>query len=57
MRVLLSRGKAYRTVGGKSQDGLVTELRLAEAETIEHANEGLHRYLPKFDNRFGVPAE
>ncbi len=34
----------------------MTELRLAKAETIEDANEVLHRYLPRFDEQFGVPA-
>ena len=50
------KGRVER-VAGTFQDRLVTELRLAKAETMEHANEVLHGYLPRFDKHFGVPAE
>ena len=43
-------------MAGTFQDRLVTELRLAKAETIEDANEILHRYLPRFGGQFGVLA-
>ena len=51
-----AKGRVER-VAGTFQDRLVTELRLTKAETMEHANEVLHRYLPRFDEQFGVPAE
>ena len=50
-----AKGRVER-VAGTFQDRLVTELRLAKVETMEHANEVLHRYLPRFDEQFGVPA-
>ena len=38
------------------QDRLVKELRLAKASTLAEANQVLHRYLPLYNQRFGVPA-
>ncbi len=38
------------------QDRLVTELRLAGANTLEEANQVLAQFLPRFNQRFGVPA-
>ena len=35
----------------------MTELRLAGVTTIDEANEVLHRFLPRFNEKFGVPAE
>ena len=39
------------------QDRLVTELRLAGANTIGEANEVLQAFLPRFNARFAVAAE
>ena len=39
------------------QDRLVTELRLADASTIDRAKEVLQEFLPKFNARFAVAAE
>ena len=39
------------------QDRLVTELRLADASTIDQAEEVLQEFLPKFNARFAVVAE
>ena len=39
------------------QDRLVTELRLADASTIDQAKEVLPEFLPKFNARFAVAAE
>jgi molybdenum-dependent DNA-binding transcriptional regulator ModE len=38
------------------QDRLVKELRLAKASTLAEANQVLHRYLPLYNQRFGVQA-
>lgn len=38
------------------QDRLVSELRLAGAKTEEEANQALRCFLPRFNQRFGVPA-
>ena len=35
----------------------MTELRLAGVTTIDEANAVLHRFLPRFNEKFGVPAE
>ncbi|MCK4394809.1 ISNCY family transposase [Candidatus Bipolaricaulota bacterium] len=43
-------------VAGTFQDRLVTELRLAGASTLEEANRVLWEYLPRYNERFGVPA-
>ena len=54
-RLPQAKGRVERAAG-TFQDRLVTELRLAKAETMEDANEVLHRYLPRFDGQFGVLA-
>ena len=41
---------------GTFQDRLVSELRLANAGTLEEANGVLSEFLPRFNARFGVPA-
>ena len=41
---------------GTFQDRLVTELRLADATTIDDANHVLEGFLPRFNGRFKVPA-
>ena len=41
---------------GTLQDRLVTELRLAHAATINDANRVLDDFLPRFNERFRVPA-
>jgi transposase len=41
---------------GTLQDRLVSELRRAEAETVEEANVVLARHLPRHNARFAVPA-
>ena len=51
-----AKGRVERTAG-TFQDRLVTELRLAGVTTIDEANEVLHRFLPRFNEKFGVPAE
>ncbi len=38
------------------QDRLVSELRLAGAKTLLEANQVLKRFLPRFNQRFAVPA-
>ena len=40
---------------GTFQDRLVSELRLADASTLEEANGVLSEFLPRFNARFGVP--
>ena len=42
---------------GAFQDRLVTELRLANAGSILEANRVLERFLPRFNQRFGVPPQ
>ena len=39
------------------QDRLVTELRLADASTIDDAKDVLEKFLPRFNAQFSVPAE
>ena len=51
-----AKGRVERTAG-TFQDRLVTELRLAGVTTIDEANEILHRFLPRFNEKFGVPEE
>jgi lambda repressor-like predicted transcriptional regulator len=41
---------------GTFQDRLVAELRLAGASTLAQANTILESFLPRFNQRFGVPA-
>ncbi len=50
-----AKGRVERTAG-TFQDRLVTELRLARAATIDDANLVLADFLPRFNERFGVPA-
>ena len=50
-----AKGRVER-VAGTFQDRLVTELRLADATTIEDARFVLKDFLPHFNERFGVPA-
>ena len=45
-------GRLWRTF----QDRLVAELRLAEATSLEDAERVLQAYLPRFNQRFAVPA-
>lgn len=49
-----AKGRVER-LWGTLQDRLVSELRLAGAATREEANQVLHRFLPDFNQRFGVP--
>lgn len=49
-----AKGRIER-LWGTFQDRLVSELRLAGAETIEEANRVLRDFLPRFDAHFGVP--
>ena len=42
---------------GTLQDRLVTELRLAGRTTIDDANRVLNDFLPRFNERFGVPSQ
>ena len=51
-----AKGRVERTAG-TFQDRLVTELRLAGVTTIGEADAVLHRFLPRFNEKFGVPAE
>ena len=51
-----AKGRVERTAG-TLQDRLVTELRLAGAATIDDANHVLDDFLPRFNERFGVPPE
>ena len=51
-----AKGRVERT-GGTFQDRLVTELRLAGASGIGEANRVLERFLPRFNQRFGVPPQ
>ena len=51
-----AKGRVERTAG-TLQDRLVTELRLAGATTIDHANRVLNDFLPRFNERFRVPPE
>ena len=43
-------------VAGTFQDRLVTELRIASANTIEDARVVLEDFIDRFNKRFGVPA-
>jgi transposase len=49
-----AKGRCERA-WGTLQDRLVSELRRAGASTLEAANVVLRRYLPRFNERFGVP--
>jgi transposase len=50
-----AKGRIERA-NGTFQDRLVTELRLAGARNIAEANNILAAFLPRFNERFGVPA-
>ena len=50
-----AKGRVERA-NGTFQDRLVAELRLANACTLEEANSILQKFLPRFNERFGVPA-
>ena len=51
-----AKGRVERAAG-TLQDRLVTELRLAGAATIDDANRVLDDFLPRFNERFRVPAQ
>ena len=51
-----AKGRVER-MAGTFQDRLVTELRLADARTIDQANAVLRDFLPRYNGRFAVPAE
>ena len=50
-----AKGRVERA-NGTFQDRLVSELRLAGASTLAEANQVLGDFLPRFNQRFGVPA-
>ena len=50
-----AKGRVERA-NGTFQDRLVAELRLAGASTLVEANSILESFLPRFNERFGVPA-
>src|SRR4030042_20517 len=50
-----AKGRVERA-NGTFQDRLVAELRLAGASTMEEANGVLEAFLPRYNERFGVPA-
>jgi hypothetical protein len=51
-----AKGRVERA-NGTFQDRLVSELRLANASTLAEANQVLREFLPRFNQRFGVPAD
>ena len=51
-----AKGRVERTAG-TFQDRLITELRLAGVTTLEQARAVLKQFLPRFNRRFGVPAQ
>ena len=51
-----AKGRVERAAG-TFQDRLATELRLAGTSTIEQANNVLEQFLPRFNQRFQVPAQ
>ena len=51
-----AKGRVERAAG-TFQDRLVTELRLAGASSIREANQVLEQFLPRFNQRFGVPPQ
>ena len=51
-----AKGRVER-MAGTFQDRLVTELRLAEAATIDDTNRVLADFLPRFNQRFRVPPQ
>ena len=50
------KGRVERAAG-TFQDRLVTELRLAGASSIQESNSVLEQFLPRFNQRFGVPPQ
>jgi hypothetical protein len=50
-----AKGRVERAAG-TFQDRLVTELRLADARSLEEANRLLEEYLPRYNHQFGVSA-
>ena len=50
-----TRGRIER-LWGTFQDRLVSELRLAGVRTLEEANQVLWDFLPRYNQRFAVPA-
>jgi len=50
-----AKGRVERA-NGTFQDRLVSELRLAGANTLGEANDVLSEFLPRYNTRFGVPA-
>lgn len=51
-----AKGRVERTAG-TFQDRLVAELRLAGATTLEQAQAVLDEFVPRFNQRFGVPPQ
>ena len=51
-----AKGRVERAAG-TFQDRLVTELRLSGASSIGEANRVLEQFLPRFNQRFGVPPQ
>ena len=51
-----AKGRVERAAG-TFQDRLVTELRLADARTIDQATAVLQDFLPRYNAQFAVPAE
>ena len=51
-----AKGRVERTAG-TFQDRLVTKLRLAGSGSIGEANRVLEQFLPRFNQRFGVPPQ
>ena len=51
-----AKGRVERAAG-TFQDRLVTELRLADANSIWEANRVLEQFLPRFNQRFRVPPQ
>jgi transposase len=50
-----AKGRVERA-NGTFQDRLVSELRLSRVSNITEANQVLREFLPRFNQRFGVPA-
>ena len=50
-----AKGRIER-LWGTFQDRLLTELRLADARTLDDSNATLATFLPRFNTRFAVPA-
>ena len=51
-----AKGRVERGAG-TFQDRLATELRLADARTIDQANAVLQDFLPRYNTQFAVPPE